>query len=202
METMAERFEDVDLTHPGRVEPTAQENLKSPSSRRAKSSLRFRYEAEVQTIKRKIGDLEGIRQSLGLSQRKICQLLLVDPSAWSRWTRTNAEPPPHIYRAFQWYLAAQEKYPALDVGFWLQTVARSQEPAQHLHHDQKLKELQEEIRRLQSELHDMNRRMLESPSSKNRRTKPLSPLRAPIFFGAVLASGIAIGLSFGFFWFG
>ena len=95
---------------------------------RAKTSLRIRYEAEVEVIRRKLGNLEDIRKTLGLSQRKISQLLFVDPSAWTRWTKSGAgnkdSAPPHIYRMLQWYLALEDKYPALDTGFWLSTVAR------------------------------------------------------------------------------
>jgi len=91
---------------------------------RSKSSLRIRYEAETEVIRRKLGTLESIRGQLGISQRKMCQLLLVDPSAWSRWVREDEDAPPHIYRMLQWYLALQDKYPALDVGFWLSTVSR------------------------------------------------------------------------------
>ena len=84
----------------------------SPQAR-AKSSVRMHYEAQVEVIKRQLGDLEKIRETLGLSQRKICQLLMVDPSAWTRWTKKNENPPPHIYRALQWYMILQEKLPGL-----------------------------------------------------------------------------------------
>ncbi len=94
---------------------------------RLRSSQRMRYEAEVGLVRKKLGDLETIRKRLGLSQRKICQLLLVDPSAWTRWIRSGDDAPPHIYRMLQWYLALEEKYPALDVNFWLNTVARGDE---------------------------------------------------------------------------
>jgi transcriptional regulator with XRE-family HTH domain len=80
---------------------------------RAKSSVRMHYEAQVEVIKRQLGDLEKIRQNLGLSQRKICQLLMVDPSAWTRWVKNNENTPPHIYRALQWYMILQEKLPGL-----------------------------------------------------------------------------------------
>ncbi len=92
---------------------------------RARSSLRQRYEAEAKVIERRIGGLEKARESLGLSQRKMAQLLLVDPSAWTRWTQTESGAPPHVWRALAWYLALQDKYPALDAAFWLQGVARS-----------------------------------------------------------------------------
>ncbi len=115
------------------IERSAVSSQKQDSSRdfssaggggRAKSALRLRYEAEALVIERKLGDLESIRDSLGLSQRKMAQLLLVDPSAWTRWTKGGDEAPPHIYRMLQWYLALEEKYPALDVKFWLQTVTQ------------------------------------------------------------------------------
>ncbi len=81
---------------------------------RAKSSVRMHYEAQVEVIRRQIGDLEKIRENLGLSRRKICQLLMVDPSAWTRWTKDDENPPPpHIYRALQWFMILQEKLPGL-----------------------------------------------------------------------------------------
>lgn len=95
-----------------------------PASQRARSSLRQRYEAEARVIEKRLGGLESVRESLGLSQRKMTQLLLVDPSAWTRWTGGDSAPP-HIWRALAWYLALQEKYPALDATFWLQGVARA-----------------------------------------------------------------------------
>lgn len=91
---------------------------------RAKSALRLKYEAEMEVIRRKLGDLEAIRSQLGLSQRKMAQLLLVDPSAWTRWTKGGESAPPHVYRMLQWYLALENKYPVLDVNFWLNTVAQ------------------------------------------------------------------------------
>lgn len=102
-----------------------EKNLDKAGFSRARSSLRQRYEAEARVIERRIGGLEKARESLGLSQRKMAQLLLVDPSAWTRWTQTEQGAPPHVWRALAWYLALQEKYPALDAAFWLQGVARS-----------------------------------------------------------------------------
>lgn len=100
--------------------------IENTTSTRARSSLRQRYEAEAKVIERRIGGLEKARESLGLSQRKMAQLLLVDPSAWTRWTQEEGQgAPPHVWRALAWYLALQDKYPALDAAFWLQGVARS-----------------------------------------------------------------------------
>ncbi len=80
---------------------------------RSKTSLRMHYEAQVVVIQRQSGDLEKIRTDLGLSNRKICQLLMVDPSSWTRWTRQGDQAPPHIWRALQWYLILREKIPGL-----------------------------------------------------------------------------------------
>lgn len=146
-----------DFGTPPLVESVNSNTNKAPAGLRSKSSLRIRYEAEITVLKRKIGDLEQIRQQLGLSQRKICQLLMVDPSAWSRWTREGGqEAPPHIYRALQWYLALQEKYPALDVSFWLSTAPRAQESQIHdsawASAVTDIEELRAEVRRLREEL--------------------------------------------------
>jgi hypothetical protein len=70
------------------------------------------YAVERQQIINEIGDLESIRKTLGLSRRKICKLLLVDPSSWTRWTKPGgADAPAYIYRSLQWSLAIMEKYP-------------------------------------------------------------------------------------------
>ena len=83
----------------------------SPGEDRSKTSLRMQYEAEAQVIRKKLGGLEEVRKELGLSRRKMCQLLMVDPSAWTRWTQDESKVPPHVYRALQWYLALIEKQP-------------------------------------------------------------------------------------------
>lgn len=96
------------------------------ADRRSKSSLRIKYEAEVQAVKKTYGDLEDIRRQLRLSKRKMAQLLLVDPSAWTRWTSEGGEAPPHIYRTLQWYLLLQEKHPEFKSSVWLNSVATPQ----------------------------------------------------------------------------
>lgn len=80
---------------------------------RSKTSLRMHYEAQVEVIQKQVGDLEKIRHELGLSNRKISQLLMIDPSSWTRWTRQGDKAPPHIWRALQWYLILREKIPGL-----------------------------------------------------------------------------------------
>lgn len=95
--------------------------LEADLNPRAKTSLRMHYEAQVQVIQKQIGNLEEIRGQLGLSQRKMAQLLLVDPSSWTRWTRQGDEAPPHIWRALQWYLALREKIPGLTPQYFIST---------------------------------------------------------------------------------
>jgi len=88
------------------------------ASEKAKTSQRIHYEAQVEVIKRQIGSLESARVQLGLSARKMCQLLLVDPSAWTRWKK-EGDAPPHIWRALQWYLTLQEKIPGLTAQYFI-----------------------------------------------------------------------------------
>ena len=96
--------------------------------KRVKSSQRMKYSAEIALIKEKWGDLEAIRTKLGLSQRKIAQLLMVDPSAWTRWTKLGDDVPPHVYRSLSWFLTLQEKHPEAHPYFWLAGVSRPQIP--------------------------------------------------------------------------
>lgn len=72
-------------------------------------SLRAQYTLEKERIEYELGDLLKIRLTLGLSQRKLCKLLLVDPSAWTRWNKTGA--PPHIYQALNWLLQLKKLNP-------------------------------------------------------------------------------------------
>lgn len=87
------------------------DEVEGQGQEKLKTSLRLRYEAEVEVIRKKLGGLEKVRLELGLTRRKMCQLLMVDPSAWTRWTRDETKVPPHVYRALQWYLALIEKQP-------------------------------------------------------------------------------------------
>ena len=76
---------------------------------KVKSPLRMQYAAETKVFKDQHGGLENIRQKLGFSRRKMCQLLLVDPSAWTRWMKDESKVPPHIYRSLEWFLALNLK---------------------------------------------------------------------------------------------
>ena len=91
----------------------------SNPSARSRSSNRMLYEAQVVAIQQQIGGLEQVREKLGLSQRKICQLLMVDPSAWTRWTGNEGSAPPHVWRALQWYFALKKEIPGLNENYFL-----------------------------------------------------------------------------------
>ena len=91
----------------------------SASSERSKTSLRIHYEAQAAVIERQLGGLEGVRSKLGLSQRKMAQLLMVDPSAWTRWNRSGTRAPAIVWRALQWYMILQEKIPGLTHNYFL-----------------------------------------------------------------------------------
>lgn len=73
-------------------------------------SLRTQYLLEKERIQHEFGGLEQMRLTLGLSQRKVCQLLLVDPSAWTRWLKSGA--PPHIHQALRWLIELRRTNPA------------------------------------------------------------------------------------------
>lgn len=134
--------------------------LDSEEGVRSKTSTRIFYEAQVEVIKKQLGDLEKIRLNLGLSQRKMAQLLMVDPSAWTRWNRENEEAPPHIWRALQWYMALNEKIPGLTPQYFvgkdpqilhekaLQRIDLEKSQRQHLEIDV------EALKRTQKEVHD------------------------------------------------
>lgn len=81
------------------LDPNEEATFLNSNEDKAKTSLRMNYEAQAKVIERQTGGLEAIRLQLGLSQRKMAQLLLVDPSAWTRWMKTS--PPPHILRSLQ-----------------------------------------------------------------------------------------------------
>jgi hypothetical protein len=87
--------------------PDSSESFESSREGRNKTSLRLKYEAETRVFRSKFGGLEDVRRRLNLSRRQMSQLLLVDPSAWTRWTRDEERVPPHIYRALEWYLTLE-----------------------------------------------------------------------------------------------
>lgn len=73
----------------------------------AKNEKRGRYELVVRAIREKHGGLEDMRARLGFTQKQMSELLLVDPSAWTRWVRDGESAPAHIYQALAWYLESR-----------------------------------------------------------------------------------------------
>lgn len=172
------------------------DDVSTPSglSLRSKSSIRIGYEAEAEVLRRKLGDLESIRSQLGLSQRKICQLLMVDPSAWSRWSRDGGQAPPHVFRALQWYLALQEKYPALDVNFWLSTAPRAQKSQIH---DSAWKAASVEIEGLRREVEQLREKMEGDAESLDGPPRAAAKEFGLAFLaGIIVGAGIALALVF------
>jgi len=87
------------------------QNIETPEIKKTqRTALNLKYHAESQVIRSKLGDIEEVRKELGISQRKMAQLLMVDPSSWNRWAKTG-NTPPYIYRSLQWYLSLIEKQP-------------------------------------------------------------------------------------------
>ncbi|MEI7973805.1 MAG: hypothetical protein WCH11_05510 [Bdellovibrio sp.] len=84
-----------------------------------KNALRVKYEAQAYLIRKQIGDIPQILSYLQLSQRALAQLMLVDPSAVSRWIQKPASIPPSVMRALQWYMALQEKIPGLTPSYFV-----------------------------------------------------------------------------------
>lgn len=168
---------------------------------RNKTSLRMHYEAQAEVIKKQIGNLEEIREKIGLSQRKICQLLLVDPSAWSRWMKTRATPP-HILRALQWYLIIQEKIPGLTPQYFI-----GKDP--QVLHQQALKKISEESQKrsemlenfftqtlkLEDEIQDLqskNSELKKDQSHLKRRLNQLKNLTLLLSFLLILVGIFAL----------
>ncbi|MEQ1664649.1 MAG: hypothetical protein ABL927_04660 [Bdellovibrionales bacterium] len=78
--------------------------------RRTDQSEYFNVQYQVELLKQKIGGLEKARERLGYSRRKICQELLVDPSAWTRWTKNNIESAPaHVYKMLSFLIDAADR---------------------------------------------------------------------------------------------
>lgn len=121
-------------------------NLKQ--NERGKTHLRIKYEAESKVIRNKLGSLEEIRAKLNLSQRKMCQLLLVDPSAWTRWIKDESKVPPHILRSLQWYLALIDKSPEWHpMNTYLGAIRTSQ------HSSDKTDEIKSDLQQLERQFH-------------------------------------------------
>jgi hypothetical protein len=58
---------------------------------------------ERERVVQRFGGLDEMRAKLGLSRRKMCEVLLVDASAWTRWTRHSSadSAPAHVFRTLE-----------------------------------------------------------------------------------------------------
>lgn len=109
---------DMPETSSGALEPRLSSN-NSETGKEDKNALRMKYEAQAHLIRKQIGDIPQILSQLQLSQRALAQLMLVDPSAVSRWIQKPASIPPSVMRSLQWYLALQEKIPGLTPSYFV-----------------------------------------------------------------------------------
>ncbi len=154
---------------------------------RGKTSLRSSYEDQVELIKVQIGDLEKVRMDLGLSQRQISRLLMIDPSSWTRWTKHGAAAPPHIYRALQWLMIIKEKLPGLSV-----IPAQNQSNA-HLASQLDARffeqQMKEEVKKREEGLDKMQLTVLEMQN----RMQGQNQLIKTLIFAVLLLIGVIIG---------
>lgn len=159
---------------------------------KSKTPLRIKYEAEKSVIIKRIGELEDIRLNLGLSKRKICQLLMVDPSAWTRWVKKPVSVPPHIYRSLEWYVNLQEKNPNMGHSFWLSYTRFMEEQKQEEIPEKKQLDkalLKEELLKELNQRLDSNMMWVKTDLQKhNKKThwKELSFVLLGAFLGVVL----------------
>lgn len=142
---------------------------------RSKTSLRMHYEAQVKVVRNQLGNLEEIRGILGLSQRKMAQLLLVDPSTWTRWTKHGDEAPPHIWRALQWYLALREKIPGLTPQYFIST-------SPQVLHQKALKELDLERQERIENMGNLSLQLQNLNRERDGLTNELSKLKKDLNF--------------------
>jgi hypothetical protein len=85
-----------------RIESSNESRHEASNEKNSISTVqRIRYEAEVDYIIKKFGTLDQMREKLGVTRRKMCEILLVDPSAWTRWTTSQNgtdSAPAHVYK--------------------------------------------------------------------------------------------------------
>lgn len=163
---------------------------------RSKTSLRMHYEAQVSVIKNQIGNLEEIRASLGLSQRKMSQLLLVDPSTWTRWTKNGDEAPPHIWRALQWYSALKEKIPGLTPQYFIGSNPQAL-------HQKALRELDLERQERQQNLNVLALKLDHLSSERDSLHDELLRMKKDLkFYRNMIIFVLSLGIAWGFLlWF-
>ncbi|MCS6837560.1 MAG: helix-turn-helix transcriptional regulator [Bdellovibrionaceae bacterium] len=152
-----------------------------------KSSLRASFEVSAQGIRNQIGGLKGVQAKLGLNQRKLAQLLMVDPSTWNRWLKDEDKVPPHIWRALQWYLALEEKLPGLNPQIFIGSTSY---PPQI---DQKLNEMKQQLTLQLKE--EINHELV----TLQKTVKTYQRIAWFVLFLLILVSTILMGMLFYYF---
>ncbi|KYG63915.1 hypothetical protein AZI86_13955 [Bdellovibrio bacteriovorus] len=171
--------------------PSNEGFLEGDMEARSKTSLRMHYEAQVQVIQNQIGNLEEIRGSLGLSQRKMAQLLLVDPSTWTRWTKNGDEAPPHIWRALQWYSALKEKIPGLTPQYFIGSNPQAL-------HQKALRELDMERQERQQNLNVLALKLDHLSSERDSLREELLRMKKDLkFYRNAIIFTLSLGISWG-----
>lgn len=118
LKALTQDFEDLDfLVKSDRAKKSSEITPKNPSFQ-AKKSTKKHSKFTAEKIRDRIGSIESIRRSLGLSKKALADKLLVDPSSMNRWCKGEAEAPPYIYRALDWYLSLIEKHPVFRDSLW------------------------------------------------------------------------------------
>lgn len=184
------------LTESEKNKPNSDDSrMLAKSASRVTSSTRLNYQAQVDVIQDQIGDLENVRSALGLSQRKMAQLLLVDPSSWSRWTQKGDDVPPHIYRALQWYMILQEKIPGLNASYFLQkditSLKKEIETTLTQRMDQLVFNSANDSNRFEGEILDLKQQLKEADDAQ----KALS-LKIKRMYWLLFSAGVALVLVF------
>lgn len=171
-------------------------DFEESSGVRSKTSLRMNYEAQVQVVKNQLGDLEEIRLNLGLSQRKMAQLLMIDPSSWTRWVKKGDEAPPHIWRALQWYSIIQDKIPGLTAHYFNGNSPKTL-------HEESLRKIDEERFARQSELAGIKKLLENEVQLKNSLENDIKKLKKDLNFHrnvSILILSISLLWAGLFFW--
>jgi transcriptional regulator with XRE-family HTH domain len=158
---------------------------------RSKSPHKILYAAEIKIFRAQHGGLEDIRQKLGYSRRKMCRLLMVDPSAWTRWTKDEDRVPPHVYRALEWFLALNERiYTQPELGEMFMQRYRVQPKVQeNVHSSSSVVPISTRTVPLQSESETARTRELEEQMIDLQ--KRLEEQKRMV--GGLIAAGLAIG---------
>ncbi len=60
-----------------------------------------------QNFHERYGSLEDVRQRLQISKKKMCEILMVNASAWGRWNSAGKAPPNHVYVTLELLLRSQ-----------------------------------------------------------------------------------------------